>query len=133
MSHAAQAYARTAQNIASPRDIEAQALLKAARQLGDAVAKWDEGDSGLTAALLFNRKLWSIFVSDAINDSNPEAVSIRQNIANIGIFVVTQCAALQLKPEIDKLQALIDINCNIAAGLSGRANLPPQTSGLTKL
>src|SRR3979490_3270456 len=124
MSHAAQAYARTAQNIASPRDIEAQALLKAARQLQDAVTKWDDNDSGLTAALLFNRKLWSIFVSDAISDANPEALSTRQNIANIGIFVMAQCAALQIKPEIDKLQGLIDINCNIAPGLSGRANLP---------
>jgi flagellar protein FlaF len=120
MSNAAQAYARTAQTIASPREIEAQALLKAARQLQDAVTKWDDNDSGLTAALLFNRKLWSIFVSDAISDANPEALSTRQNIANIGIFVMAQCAALQIKPEIDKLQALIDINSNIAAGLSGR-------------
>ena len=55
-----------------------------------------------------------------ISDANPEAVGIRQNIANIGIFVLTQCAALQIKPEIDKLQPLIDINRNIAAGLSGR-------------
>src|ERR1700737_2703396 len=120
MSNAAQAYARTAQNIASPRDIEAQALLKAARQLQDAATRWDESDSELKAALLFNRKLWSIFVSDAIIDSNPEAVSPRQSIANIGIFVLTQCAALQIKPEVDKLQALIDINRNIAAGLSSR-------------
>ena len=118
MSHAA--YARTAQSIASPRDIEAQALLKAARQLQDVITRWDENDSGLRAALLFNRKLWSIFVTDAISDANPEVVSIRQNIANIGIFVLTQCSALQIKPEVDKLQSLIDINRNIAAGLSGR-------------
>lgn len=120
MSHAAQAYARTAQSIASPRDIEAQALLKAARQLQDVVNRWNESDSGLTAALLFNRKLWSIFVTDAVSDANPELVSTRQSIANIGIFVLTQCAALQIKPEVDKLQSLIDINRNIAAGLSSR-------------
>jgi flagellar biosynthesis activator protein FlaF len=118
MSHAA--YARTAQSIATPRDIEAQALLKAARQLQDVINKWDQDDSGLSAALLFNRKLWSIFVTDAISDTNPEVVSTRQNIANIGIFVMSQCAALQIKPEVDKLQALIDINRNIAAGLNGR-------------
>jgi flagellar protein FlaF len=120
MSHAAQAYARTAQSIATPRDIEAQALLKAARQLQDVVNKWDQSDSGLSAALLFNRKLWSIFVTDAISDANPELVSTRQNIANIGIFVLSQCAALLVKPEVDKLQSLIDINRNIAAGLSSR-------------
>jgi flagellar biosynthesis activator protein FlaF len=120
MSHAAQAYARTAQSIATPRDIEAQALLKAARQLQDVVDRWNESDSGLRPALLFNRKLWSIFVTDAISDANPEAVATRQNIANIGIFVLSQCAALLIKPEVDKLQSLIDINRNIAAGLNGR-------------
>jgi flagellar protein FlaF len=120
-SAALQAYARTAQRIASPRDIEAQALLKAARQLQDVMANWDEPDPGLTAALMFNRKLWSIFLSDALRDENPEQIAIRQNIANIGIFVMTQSAALQLKPERERLQALIDINRNIAAGLSGQA------------
>jgi flagellar protein FlaF len=120
MSHAAQAYARTAQQTASPRDIEAQALLKAARQLQDAMNNWDESDSGVQHALLFNRKLWSIFVTDAISDKNPEIIEIRQNIANIGIFVLTQCSALQLKPEKERLQALIDINRNIATGLGSK-------------
>jgi flagellar protein FlaF len=121
MSNAAQAYARTAQNTATPRDIEAQALLKAARQLQDVINNWEQTDSGLRAALMFNRKLWSIFVTDAVSDANPEQVGIRQNIANIGIFVLSQCSALLIKPEVDKLQPLIDINRNIAAGLSGRA------------
>ncbi|UZE51312.1 flagellar biosynthesis regulator FlaF [Rhodopseudomonas sp. P2A-2r] len=119
MSYGAQAYARTAQKVATPRDIEAQALFKAVRKLQEVIDRWEETDEGLIDALMFNRKLWSIFVSDAISDQNPEKVEIRQNIANIGIFVLTQCAALQLKPEVDKLQALIDINRNIAAGLSG--------------
>src|ERR1700712_2528712 len=119
MSYGAQAYARTAQKIATPRDIEAQALHKAARKLQEVIERWAETDEGLVDALMFNRKLWSIFVSDAISDANPEQIEIRQNIANIGIFVMTQCAALRLKPEVEKLQTLIDINRNIAAGLSG--------------
>ena len=119
MSYGAQAYARTAQKIATPRDIEAQALFKAVRKLQEVVDRWEETDEGLIDALMFNRKLWSIFVSDAISDQNPEKIEIRQNIANIGIFVLTQCAALQLKPEVDKLRSLIEINRNIAAGLGG--------------
>ncbi len=54
------------------------------------------------------------------NDQNPESIEIRQNIANIGIFVLTQCTALQQVRQVEHLQALIDINRNIAAGLSGR-------------
>ncbi len=120
MSYAAQAYARTAQQTSSPRETEAQALLKAARMLQDAMARLDEIDSGIQRALMFNRKLWSIFVGDAVNDRNPEKIETRQNVANLGIFVLSQSAALQLKPERDKIQALIDINMQIAAGLSGR-------------
>jgi len=120
MSYGAQAYARTAQKIATPRDIEAQALFKAIRKLQEVIDQWAETDAGLTDALMFNRKLWSIFVSDAMSDSNPEQIEIRQNIANIGIFVLTQCTALQLKPEVDKLKTLIEINRNIAAGLNGQ-------------
>ena len=40
MSHAAQAYARTSHTMATPREIEAQALLKAARQLQEVQTNW---------------------------------------------------------------------------------------------
>ncbi|MDB5618673.1 flagellar biosynthesis regulator FlaF [Tardiphaga sp.] len=122
MSTGAQAYARTAQTTASPRDIEAQALLKAARKLQEVMANWATTDEGLDDALMFNRKLWSIFLGEAMNDENPQSAEVRQNIANIGIFVLTQCAALKVKREVESLQSLIDINRNIAAGLSGRAS-----------
>jgi flagellar protein FlaF len=121
MSYGAQAYARTAQKVATPRDIEAQALHKAIRKLQEVIDRWAETDEGLLDALMFNRKLWSIFVSDALSDTNPEKIEIRQNIANIGIFVMTQCAALQQVPDVSKLHGLIEINRNIAAGLSGNA------------
>ena len=35
--------------------------------------------------------------------------------------IEAQTAELQLNPQRDKLKPLIDINCNLAAGLSGRA------------
>ena len=120
MSTGAQAYARTARTTASPRDIEAQALLKAARKLQDVMANWATTDEGLEEALMFNRKLWSIFLGDAMDDNSLQPIEVRQNIANIGIFVLTQCAALKVKPEVERFQSLIDINRNIAAGLSGR-------------
>jgi flagellar protein FlaF len=121
MSSASQTYARNSQAAASPREIEAQALLKAARQLQDVVENWSGAGSTLNSAILFNRKLWSIFMTDAINDENPLAVDIRQKIANIGIFVMKQTVEIQTNPAPEKLKSLIDINCNIAAGLSGRA------------
>jgi flagellar biosynthesis activator protein FlaF len=120
MSHAAQAYARTSQTTASPRDIEAQALLKAARQLQDVQANWKGPDRNLYQALMFNRRLWSIFLTEAEADENPNSLEVRQNIANIGIFVLKQTIEMQMDPHPSKLKSLIDINCNIAAGLAGR-------------
>jgi flagellar protein FlaF len=121
MSHAAQAYSRTSYATGTARDIEAQALLKAAKQLRDVQANWKGPDSDMHKALLFNRRLWTIFISAAESDENPQPIEIRQNIANIGVFVMKQTIDMQMNPDPSKLKSLIDINCNIAAGLSGKA------------
>jgi len=120
MSHAAQAYARASHTTAAPREIEAQALLKAARQLQEVQTNWKGPDRNLHNALMFNRRLWSIFLTEAEADENPNSLEVRQNIANIGIFVLKQTIEMQMDPHPSKLKSLIDINCNIAAGLAGR-------------
>jgi flagellar biosynthesis activator protein FlaF len=125
MSEAAKAYARVATTTAGPREIEAQALLKAANKLQDVLNNRDDTGERTKDALLFNRKLWSIFMSDALRDeNNPQPLEVRQKIANIGMFVLTQTAALQLNPlnpQPEHFKSLIEINRNLAAGLSGRA------------
>jgi flagellar protein FlaF len=121
MSYAAQAYARTSQTTASPREIEAQALLKAARHLQDVQNNWVGPDKTMHKALLFNRRLWTIFMSAAEANDNPQPPQVRQNIINIAVFVLSQTVEMQLKPDPAKLKSLIDINCNIAAGLAGQA------------
>jgi flagellar biosynthesis activator protein FlaF len=120
MSHAAQAYARTSQTTAAPREIEAQALLKAARQLQEVQTNWNGPDRNMHKALLFNRRLWSIFLSAAEDNGNQNSLEVRQNIANLGIFVMKQTLEMQMDPDPKKLTSLIDINTNIAAGLAGR-------------
>ena len=117
----AQAYTRVSHASSSPRELEAQALLKAARQLQEVQANWKGADKRLSDALLFNRRLWSIFISAAESNENPQPVAIRQNIANIGVFVLKQTVEMQFSPDPAKLKPLIDINCHLAAGLAGRA------------
>ena|SRR6266853_3128109 len=119
-SAAAQAYARVATTTASPRDIEAQALLMAANKLQAIMTNPDATYAQTFEALMFNRKLWTIFLSEAQRDENPQPLDVRQNIANIGIFVLSHTAALQLSPQREHFKSLIEINRNIAAGLSGR-------------
>ncbi len=119
-SSAAQAYARVAQTTSSPRDIEAQALLMAANKLQAIVTNADATFEQTLEALVFNRKLWTIFLSEAQRDENPQPLAIRQNIANIAVFVLSQTAALQISRQREHFKPLIEINRNIAAGLSGR-------------
>ena len=122
MSTGAQAYARAVQASAPAREIEAQALLKAARQLQEVQANWGSVDpKSIEAALRFNRQLWTIFLTAAQSDENPQPLDVRQNITNIGIFVMNRTVEMQLQPEPMKLSSLIEINRNIAAGLAGRA------------
>jgi flagellar protein FlaF len=74
----------------------------------------------MSEALMFNRKLWTIFLSEAQREENPNSLDVRQNIANLGVFVLSQTAALQMSPQREHIKPLIEINRNIAAGLSGR-------------
>src|ERR1700760_2188049 len=102
MSQTAQAYARTSQTTASPRDIEAQALLKAARQLQEVQTNWAGPDQAMHSALLFNRRLWSIFMSAMQAAENQQPLDVRQNIANIGVFVMKQTVEMQMNPDPSK-------------------------------
>ena len=120
-SAAAQAYARVANTTASPREIEAKALLMAANKLQAVMNNADATFEQASEALMFNRKLWSIFLSEAQRDENPNSLDVRQNIANLGIFVLSHTAALQISPQRNHFKPLIEINRNIAAGLGGRA------------
>src|SRR5271166_4496771 len=111
------AYSRVAEQISSPRELEARALLAAARRLKDIQANWNPRHADLIPALRFNRRLWTIFVSAAVGDDCPHSKDVRQSIANIGVFVLDRTLETEINPALEKLNALIDINLNIAAGL----------------
>jgi len=51
---------------------------------------------------------------------NPLPDLIRQNVANLGLFVMNQTISLTAEPRPEKLVPLININRELAAGLRGR-------------
>ena len=109
-SSAAQAYARVATVTSTPREIEAKALLMAANKLHAVMTDAEATMAQTTEALMFNRKLWTIFLSEAQRDENPHSLEVRQNIANISVFVLSQTAALQISPQFAHFQPLIEIS-----------------------
>jgi flagellar protein FlaF len=121
MQHAANTYGTIAKQTGNPRELEADLLLNAAARLQAIRDGWDGRRPELDAALTFNRKLWSIFVTSATSPENPLPAGVRQNVANLGIFVFKQTLAILADPKPETLGSLISINRELAAGLLGRA------------
>lgn len=121
MQDAAKKYGAIAKQTASPRELEADLLLNAAARLQAVRDGWDGNRTQLDAALYYNRRLWSIFVTSATSPENPLPAPVRQNVANLGIFVFNHTMTVLANPKPENLGALININRQLAAGLLGRA------------
>jgi flagellar protein FlaF len=121
MQNAAQAYGAIAKQIVNPRELEADLLLKAASRLQLVHDSWERGTADLDDALLYNRKLWSILLTSVTSPEHPLPTAIRQNVANLGLFVMKRTVAMMTEPQRSLLSSLISINRELAAGLRGRA------------
>ena len=121
MQSASQAYGKVASQTLNPRDLEAHLLLKAASKLQSVRENWDARQDELDGALHYNRKLWSIFLASVTDPKNPLPKPVRENVANLGLFVFKQTFAVMFERNPDQLRPLININRDIAAGLRGQA------------
>jgi len=120
MREALKTYAAVAKETASPRDLEASLLLKAASNMQRIHEEWNDKRQHLGDALTYNRRLWVIFLEAVCSNDNQLPVPVRQNIANLGLFVMNQTVSLMADPRRDDLVPLININRGLAAGLRGR-------------
>ncbi|HRH79814.1 MAG TPA: flagellar biosynthesis regulator FlaF [Thiobacillaceae bacterium] len=105
----------------SGRELEASVLNKAATLLIDAKNRWNEADheASLDTALKYNQRIWSFFQVEVSSEENPLPVEIKRNILSLSSFVDRRTFDIMAYPEPDKLNMLININHNIAAGLRG--------------
>jgi flagellar biosynthesis activator protein FlaF len=122
MQHnAALAYQQVGQQTVSPRLLEANLLSRSAAQLQRIRDDWETNADGLNDALMFNRRLWHVFLSSVTSENSQLPKPIRQNVANLGLFVMKHTLATQTRPEARKLNVLININRELAAGLRASA------------
>jgi flagellar biosynthesis activator protein FlaF len=119
MHYAASAYSKVAQATQSPRELEALILMKAATRLQAIRDGWDSRSCELDDALTYNRKLWTVLVSSVTRPENPLPPAIKQNIANLGLFIFNHTLSLMSDPKPERLAILVTINREIAAGLRG--------------
>lgn len=117
MQQAAQIYQQTQQATVSPRQLEARLLLKAAHRLEDAATAETADRSAIREALAYNKKIWTLFVTAVTEEDSPLPKDIRENIANLGIFVFKQTRVAETKFDTTMLKSLVSINREIAGGL----------------
>lgn len=114
-----QNYAQAEVSGLSQAELESRALIRTASGLNVIKEHWDERKGELEDALEKNRKLWAILAS-AMNEADcPQPLEIKRSILSLAMFVFQRTVDTIAAPEPRKLDALININMNIAKGLSG--------------
>jgi flagellar protein FlaF len=118
-----EAYKSVEKTTLSGRDLEASVLIKAALRLQDVQAHWSDPahDEMLDEALKYNQRVWSFFQAEISMGDNPLPPEIKQNILTLSAFVDRRIFEVMAYPAPEKLDILININRNIAAGLRGEA------------
>ena len=122
-NQALSAYNKVSKQTATPRQLESSLLAKSAANFQRIRDNWENAQAELSAAMLFNRRLWTVFMTSVTRDNSPLPDQIRENVANLGLFVMNRQLELLTNPEARKLDVLITINRELAAGL--RAAAPP--------
>lgn len=105
----------------SGRELEASVLSGAALKLTLCQKLW--GQEGhvqrLDEALRVNQQIWTIFQSEMTREDNPLAENIKRNILSLSLFIDRRIFEVMANPMPEKLDIIININLNLAAGLRG--------------
>jgi flagellar protein FlaF len=106
-------------NTPDQRELEAHVLLKSAKFLTTLQKDWDNVTPDiLEDTLKYNRQIWMMFYDTAIeNTEGNRPNDLRSNIINLANFIFKREVEVMSKPTKEKLNVLISINREIAAGL----------------
>ncbi len=107
----------------SQRELEASILTKAGLMLKRCQDNWNSPDRNvcLEEAIKYNQKVWSFFQSELSMPDNPMPKNLREDILNLSLFLDKRLYEVMACPDPQKLTIAININLNLAAGLSTRA------------
>ncbi|MBQ9235741.1 MAG: flagellar biosynthesis regulator FlaF [Alphaproteobacteria bacterium] len=103
------------------KEMEIRALVKSSAALNQLKENWEERRKELPQVLEKNRRLWVFLASGARDEACPHNLTVRQNIINLANFIFKRTYEVLSHPSPEKLEVLININMQIANGLSGKA------------
>lgn len=113
-----QRYAKTEISGMNQVELESRALIKAASSLNQIKENWEQNKGDLNEALEKNRRLWAIIAGAMSDNSSPQPQDLRQNLLSLSVFVFKRTLEIIANPKPESLDVLININMNIARGLS---------------
>ena len=116
------AYKTVEKTTVSGRETEARVLTEGASKLRNCQKNWMDHNKRelLDEALRYNQRIWTIFQAEIAKDDNPLPQAIKQDIFRLSRFVDKRIFEVMGSPAPEKLDILIKINENIAAGLRGQ-------------
>ena len=132
---AANAYGDNAQrHTPDQRELEGRILLKAAKMIKDLQDDWENINSEvLESTLKYNRQVWMVFYDTAIENPDGDRPSdLRSNIVNLANFIFKREVEVLANPAKQKLDVLININREIAAGLMTKPEAEAAPAGNTE-
>jgi flagellar protein FlaF len=120
-NRAVNAYKEVDRNTNSGRETEARVLTEAALKLKKCQENWENPDleTYLDAALRYNQKVWSLFQGELEREDNPLPGKLKIDILRLAAFIDKRIFDVMAFPSPEKLNIIININQNIAAGLRG--------------
>ncbi len=103
----------------SQREMEARILLKSNKQLQAVLDNWENrAKDQLEDALTYNRQIWMLFYDTALeNKDGGRPNDLRSNIVNLANFTFKRELDILADPKPQKIDVLLNINREIAAGL----------------
>jgi len=109
----------------NPRATEAWALTEAARRMSLA-QKPEVSEEDMLATLRLNWRLWTIFQAELASPECQLPLEMRQDMLSLCNFIDKRTVEIISDADRSKLDVLININRQIAAGLF---STPPQAEG----
>lgn len=115
------AYQNVEKETLTGRALEASVLTKAAQRLKLVRENWNQPDRDalLEEVLRYNQRIWSLFQAELTSPENELPIEIKNNLLSLSLFIDKRTFEVMAYPAQEKLDVLININLNIAAGLRG--------------
>lgn len=103
----------------SGRETEARVLTKAALKLKYCRDNWEAENrrEKMNEALTYTQRVWSLLQGDLLDENNLLPRNLKENVLSLSAFIDKRIFNVMANPAPEKLNIIIDIHLNLAAGL----------------